>query len=58
MYKERDVTDTMGRVMWAPDAALTAQAIPGRHVFLKWTREQEHMFEPYGPAMVIGWGQI
>ena len=37
-------------------AALTAQAIPGRYVLLKWTREQEHMFEPYGPAMVMRMG--
>ena len=40
----------------ALDAALTARAIPGRHVLLKWTREQEHVFEPYGPAMRMRMG--
>ncbi|MEO0760948.1 MAG: molybdopterin cofactor-binding domain-containing protein [Pseudomonadota bacterium] len=32
------------------DAALVALAIPGRPVLLKWTREEEHAWEPYGPA--------
>ncbi|HXX48569.1 MAG TPA: molybdopterin cofactor-binding domain-containing protein, partial [Myxococcota bacterium] len=35
------------------DAALVAQALPGRPVHLQWTRADEHVFEPYGPAMVI-----
>ena len=35
----------------ALDAALVARAIPGRSVLLKWTREDEHAWEPYGPAM-------
>ncbi len=36
----------------AADAALIARAVPGRPVRLQWTREQEHGWEPYGPAMV------
>ena len=35
------------------DAALLARAVPGRPVLLKWTREDEHAWEPYGPAMVV-----
>jgi nicotinate dehydrogenase subunit B len=34
------------------DAALIARAIPGQPVRLQWMREQEHAWEPYGPAMV------
>ncbi len=37
----------------ALDAALLARAFPGRPVSLKWTRENEHTWEPYGPAMVM-----
>jgi CO/xanthine dehydrogenase Mo-binding subunit len=37
----------------ALDAALIARAIPGRPVLLKWSREDEHAWEPYGPAMVV-----
>lgn len=37
----------------ALDAALLAQAYPGRPVALKWTRADEHAWEPYGPAMVM-----
>ncbi|MBR0695666.1 molybdopterin cofactor-binding domain-containing protein [Bradyrhizobium lablabi] len=36
----------------AADAALIARAIPGRPVRVQWMREQEHAWEPYGPAMV------
>ncbi|MCB5174889.1 xanthine dehydrogenase family protein molybdopterin-binding subunit [Microvirga lenta] len=36
----------------AADAALVAQAVPGRPVRLQWMREQEHVWEPYGPAML------
>jgi nicotinate dehydrogenase subunit B len=36
----------------AADAALVAQAVPGRPVRLQWMREQEHAWEPYGPAML------
>ena len=30
------------------DAALIARALPGRPVMLKWTRGEEHAWEPYG----------
>lgn len=35
------------------DAALVACALPGTPILLKWTREDEHAWEPYGSAMVI-----
>ncbi len=37
----------------ALDAALLARALPGRPVSLKWTRADEHAWEPYGPAAVL-----
>lgn len=37
----------------ALDAALVACALPGRPVLLKWSRADEHGFEPYGSAMVV-----
>ncbi len=40
----------------AADAALLARAVPGRPVRVQWTREQEHAWEPYGPAMLIKLG--
>jgi nicotinate dehydrogenase subunit B len=36
----------------AADAALLARAMPGRPVRVQWMRDQEHLWEPYGPAMV------
>jgi nicotinate dehydrogenase subunit B len=33
------------------DAALLAVAFPGRPVRVQWMRDQEHTWEPYGPAM-------
>jgi nicotinate dehydrogenase subunit B len=36
----------------AGDAALIAQALPGTPVRVQFMREQEHAWEPYGPAMV------
>jgi CO/xanthine dehydrogenase Mo-binding subunit len=36
----------------AADAALIARAVPGRPVRVQWMREQEHGWEPFGPAMV------
>jgi nicotinate dehydrogenase subunit B len=36
----------------AADAALIARALPGMPVRVLWTREQEHGWEPFGPAMV------
>ena len=35
----------------ALEAALVARALPGRPVLLKWSREDEHGWEPYGSAM-------
>ena len=40
----------------ALDAALIARAVPGRRVLLKWSREDEHGFEPLGPAMHVEMG--
>ena len=36
----------------AADAALCALALPGRPVRVQWSREEEHAWEPYGPAMI------
>jgi CO/xanthine dehydrogenase Mo-binding subunit len=35
------------------DAALIARAVPGKPVLLKWMRDDEHAWEPYGPAAVV-----
>jgi CO/xanthine dehydrogenase Mo-binding subunit len=40
----------------ALDAALLARAVPGAPVLVQWSREDEHGFEPYGPAMVVDLG--
>ena len=37
----------------AAEAALLARAHPGRPVRLQWTREDEHLNEPYGSAMLF-----
>ena len=37
----------------AADAALLAVSVPGTPVRLQYTREQEHLWEPYGSAMLI-----
>ena len=37
----------------ALDAVLLARKLPGRHILLKWEREDEHKWEPYGSAMLI-----
>ncbi len=37
----------------AADAALLAQAVPGRPVRIQWTRQDEHKWEPYGSAMAV-----
>lgn len=37
----------------AADAALIATKLPGRPVRVQWMREQEHAWEPFGPAMMI-----
>ncbi len=36
----------------AADAALIARAVPDTPVRVQWMREQEHAWEPFGPAMV------
>ena len=36
----------------AADAALIAMSLPGRPVRVQWMRDQEHAWEPFGPAMV------
>jgi CO/xanthine dehydrogenase Mo-binding subunit len=37
----------------AYEAALIARAIPETPILLKWTREEEHAWEPYAPAMAV-----
>jgi nicotinate dehydrogenase subunit B len=37
----------------AADAAMIAFAMPGPPIRLQWMREQEHVWEPYGPAMAM-----
>ncbi|MCA1368523.1 xanthine dehydrogenase family protein molybdopterin-binding subunit [Bradyrhizobium sp. BRP14] len=37
----------------AADAALIATKVPGRPIRVQWMREQEHSWEPYGPAMLM-----
>jgi len=37
----------------AADVALLAMAYPGRHVRLQWSRQNEHLWEPYGSAMIM-----
>lgn len=37
----------------AADAALIATHVPGRPVRVQWMREQEHAWEPFGPAMRV-----
>ncbi len=35
------------------EAALVARALPDRPILLKWSREDEHAWEPYGPPMAV-----
>jgi CO/xanthine dehydrogenase Mo-binding subunit len=37
----------------AGDAALLARVVPGRPVRVQWMRDQEHTWEPFGPAMTV-----
>jgi len=37
----------------AVDAALIALALPGKPILLKWTREDEHAWEPYASCMAM-----
>ncbi|MBW8904634.1 MAG: xanthine dehydrogenase family protein molybdopterin-binding subunit [Betaproteobacteria bacterium] len=36
----------------AGDAALIAREVPGKPVRVQWMREDEHAWEPFGPAMI------
>jgi CO/xanthine dehydrogenase Mo-binding subunit len=36
----------------AADAALIAREVPGKPVRVQWMREDEHAWEPFGPAMI------
>ncbi|WP_220475224.1 xanthine dehydrogenase family protein molybdopterin-binding subunit [Paracoccus onubensis] len=36
----------------AADAALIAKWLPGKPIRVQWTREQEHLWEPYGAGML------
>jgi len=36
----------------AADAAIIAKKVPGHPVRVQWMRSDEHMWEPYGPAML------
>ena len=40
----------------ALDAALVARALPSQAILLKWSRADEHRFEPLGPAMQVELG--
>ena len=37
----------------AADAALMAVACPGKHIYVQWSRDDEHAWEPYGSAMLM-----
>jgi nicotinate dehydrogenase subunit B len=37
----------------AYEAALIARTLPGTPILLKWTRAEEHGWEPYAPAMAV-----
>ena len=37
----------------AADAALIARSLPDSAIRVQWSREDEHAWEPYGPAMVM-----
>lgn len=37
----------------ALDACMLAMTVPNQRVLLKWSREDEHAWEPYSPAMVM-----
>ncbi len=40
----------------ALDAALLAGGVPGRPVLVAWSRADEHLWEPYGSAMIVSLG--
>jgi nicotinate dehydrogenase subunit B len=37
----------------AADAALMAIAYPDKHIYVQWSRDDEHAWEPYGSAMLM-----
>ena len=37
----------------AAEAALLAMQVPGKHIRLQWSRQEEHGWEPYGSAMLM-----
>lgn len=37
----------------AAEAALLAIQVPGKHIRLQWSRQEEHSWEPYGSAMLM-----
>jgi CO/xanthine dehydrogenase Mo-binding subunit len=37
----------------AAEAALLAMQLPGKHIRLQWSRQEEHGWEPYGSAMLM-----
>ncbi|MCB0629321.1 MAG: molybdopterin cofactor-binding domain-containing protein [Saprospiraceae bacterium] len=37
----------------ASDAAVMAMAYPGKHIRVRWSRADEHRWEPYGSAMLM-----
>lgn len=37
----------------AADAAILAMAVPGKHIRVRWSRADEHRWEPYGSAMIM-----
>lgn len=37
----------------AAEAALLAMQVPGKHIRLQWSRQEEHAWEPYGSAMIM-----
>ncbi|MBX2871309.1 MAG: molybdopterin-dependent oxidoreductase [Saprospiraceae bacterium] len=37
----------------AADAAILAMAVPGKHIRVRWSRSDEHRWEPYGSAMIM-----
>ncbi|MBN7815819.1 xanthine dehydrogenase family protein molybdopterin-binding subunit [Algoriphagus pacificus] len=37
----------------AADAAILAMTLPGKHIRVQWSREDEHTWEPYGSSMIL-----
>ena len=37
----------------ATDAAILALEYPGKHLRVQWSRQDEHAWDPYGPAMIM-----